>query len=258
MSPEQAQGKAVDKRTDIWAFGCVLFELLTGERAFTGENTTDCLVSVLTREPDWTLLPAATPPRIVELLRRCLRKDLRERLRDIGDARIEILSDGAVAASNIRELRGRSRALGAAAALLLAGVAVGAFTYRALGRVPAGQPTPRRLTFERGEIGAARFAPDGNTVAYSAEWRGEPRELFTTRLDSRESRALGMPGRLHAVSSTSELAFAPPGAFVGNIARVPLAGGAPRTVMDHVAWADWAPDGADLAVVRYPAEQRTD
>jgi serine/threonine protein kinase/Tol biopolymer transport system component len=250
MSPEQAKGNPVDKRTDIWGFGCVLFELLTGARAFTGENTTDCLVSVLTKEPDWTLLPAGTPPRIVELLRRCLRKDFRERLRDIGDARIEILSDGAVAASNIREPRGRSRAFGAAAALLLAGVAAGALTYRALERAPADPPTPRRLTFERGEIGAARFAPDGNTVVYSAEWRGEPPELFATRLDSRESRPLGMPGRLHAVSSTSELAFAPLGPVGAIIARVPLAGGAPRAVMDRVQWADWAPDGAELAVIR--------
>ena len=252
MSPEQARGNPVDKRTDIWAFGCVLFELLTGDRAFTGERATDCLVSVLTREPDWTLLPAATPPRIVELLRRCLKKDIRERLRDIGDARIEILSDGAVAASNIREPRGRSRALGAAAALLVAGVAAGALTYRALGRVPADPPTPRRLTFERGEIGAARFAPDGNTVVYSAEWRGEPPELFTTRLDSRESRPLGLSGQLQAVSSTSELAFTPLDAVGDSIARVPLAGGAPRAVMDYVASADWGPDGADLAVVRYP------
>jgi hypothetical protein len=163
MSPEQARGNPVDKRTDIWAFGCVLFELLTGERAFTGERATDCLVSVLTREPDWTLLPAATPPRIAELLRRCLRKDFRQRLRDIGDARIELLSGDVVEPSKRRR---HGRALGAAAALLVAGVAAGALTYRALGRVPADPPTPRRLTFERGEIGAARFAGDGNTVVY--------------------------------------------------------------------------------------------
>jgi eukaryotic-like serine/threonine-protein kinase len=249
MSPEQAQGKAVDKRTDIWAFGCVLFELLTGERAFTGENTTDCLVSVLTREPDWTLLPAATPARIVELLRRCLKKDLRERLRDIGDARIESLSDGVVASSSIRERRSRRWALGAGGALLFAGAAVGVLTYRALGSAPAAQPTPRRLTFERGEIRAGRFAPDGHTVVYSAEWHGEPSELFTIRLDSRESRPLGVSGRLYAVSPSSELAFAPLRPFA-NVAQVPLAGGAPRAVMDHVEWADWSTDGAELAIIR--------
>ena len=138
---------------------------------------------------------------------------------------------------------------GQIAALLVAGVGVGIVTYRALGRAAAEPPTPRRLTFERGEVGAARFAPDGNTVVYSARWRGEPSELFTTRLDSRESRPLGVPGRLHAVSSTSELAVDL--AYSSrNIARVPLAGGAPRAVMDHVTWTDWSADGADLAVVR--------
>ena len=90
MSPEQARGKAVDKRTDIWAFGCIVYEMLSGHRAFTGETVTDVLASILTTEPDWTLLPDATPPRIRELLVRCLQKDPARRLRDVGDARIEI------------------------------------------------------------------------------------------------------------------------------------------------------------------------
>jgi eukaryotic-like serine/threonine-protein kinase len=90
MSPEQARGKPVDKRTDIWSFGCVLFELLTGRRAFTGETVSDILVAILTRDPPWEALPAATPPRIRELLGRCFQKDPAQRLRDIGDARIEI------------------------------------------------------------------------------------------------------------------------------------------------------------------------
>jgi serine/threonine protein kinase/tetratricopeptide (TPR) repeat protein len=89
MSPEQARGKAVDKRTDIWAFGCVVYELLTGHRAFSGETVTDVLANILTLEPDWDALPADTPPRIRDLLGRCLQKDPNRRLRDIGDARIE-------------------------------------------------------------------------------------------------------------------------------------------------------------------------
>ncbi len=89
MSPEQARGKAVDKRTDIWAFGCVLYELLTGRRAFTGETVTDVLAAIVTSEPDWEALPPETPPRIRDLLGRCLQKDPNRRLRDAGDARIE-------------------------------------------------------------------------------------------------------------------------------------------------------------------------
>ena len=90
MSPEQARGKAVDRARDIWAFGCVLYEMLTGRRTFAGDEVSDVLASVLAREPDLAALPANTPPSIRRLLRRCLEKDRNERLRDIGDARIEI------------------------------------------------------------------------------------------------------------------------------------------------------------------------
>jgi serine/threonine-protein kinase len=90
MSPEQARGKAVDKRSDIWAFGCVLYEMLTGKQAFGGEAVTDTLGAVIHTEPTWQTLPARVSPRMLELLRRCLKKDPRERVRDIGDARIEI------------------------------------------------------------------------------------------------------------------------------------------------------------------------
>src|SRR6202158_3789047 len=90
MSPEQARGKTCDKRTDIWAFGCVLYELLTGRQAFQGESTTEILAAVLRVEPDWQVLPAATPVKIRDLLRRCLQNDVNPRARDAGDARIEI------------------------------------------------------------------------------------------------------------------------------------------------------------------------
>src|ERR1700687_4274463 len=90
MSPEQARAKAVDKRTDIWAFGCVLYELLTGKEAFRGGTVSDTIAAVLEREPEWQALPPATPAKIRDLLRRCLQKDSQRRLRDIGDARIEI------------------------------------------------------------------------------------------------------------------------------------------------------------------------
>ena len=94
MSPEQARGQAIDKRTDIWAFGCVLFEMLAGRRAFPGDTMSDTLVSILERDPDWAELPPATPAAVRTLLDRCLRKDPANRLHDIADARIE-LDDGA-------------------------------------------------------------------------------------------------------------------------------------------------------------------
>jgi tetratricopeptide (TPR) repeat protein/TolB-like protein len=98
MSPEQARGKGVDKRSDVWAFGCVLFEMLSGRRAFSGETPSDILADILTREPGWTALPADTPPRVRELLERCLQKDVNRRLRDIGDARI-VLEDAVTASA---------------------------------------------------------------------------------------------------------------------------------------------------------------
>jgi serine/threonine-protein kinase len=130
MSPEQARGKAVDKRTDIWAFGCVLYELLTGRQAFRGDTLSDMIAAVLEREPDWQALPSATPAKIRDLLRRCLQKDAQRRLRDLGDARMQI--DEAPAAA---QPRWRSRvalwiaAVGMMAVLLAAGLA-----YKVAGR----------------------------------------------------------------------------------------------------------------------------
>src|SRR5499425_2544352 len=102
MSPEQAKGKVVDRRTDIWAFGCVLYEMLTGRRLFGGETVSDTIAKILEREPDWRAIPSQTPEKIRELLRRCLEKDPRKRLRDIGDARIEIEDAIAARASKSR------------------------------------------------------------------------------------------------------------------------------------------------------------
>src|SRR5262249_5811061 len=101
MSPEQARGKPVDRRTDIWAFGIVLFEMLAGEPVFQGETLTDLLGVIIHKDPDWSALPAGTPPSIARLLRRCLTKDARQRLHDIADARIEIESVTEEQAENV-------------------------------------------------------------------------------------------------------------------------------------------------------------
>jgi len=106
MSPEQARGKAVDKRTDIWAFGCVLYELLTGKQAFHGEDVTDILAAVVRAEPDWQALPLATPSQIRNLLRRCLQKDRTLRLQAAGDARIEIQEALAAPATSVTATAG--------------------------------------------------------------------------------------------------------------------------------------------------------
>ena len=109
MSPEQARGKPVDKRTDVWAFGCVLYEMLTGKRAFEGETVTDVLAAVLTREPDWAALPEQTPAAVRRVLRKCLQRDAKLRLRDIADARLDLEELGGTTGTGPITIRRKSR-----------------------------------------------------------------------------------------------------------------------------------------------------
>ncbi len=143
MSPEQARGRTLDKRTDIWSYGCVVFEMLSGRRPFTGETISDIIAAILASEPDWNLLPNATPRRVRDLLRRCLEKDLNQRLRDIGDARLEIdtvLSGGKDSAPlpSSRRLPGARRAVAVFAAALAGAGAWWLATHR--GRAPDSAP----------------------------------------------------------------------------------------------------------------------
>jgi tRNA A-37 threonylcarbamoyl transferase component Bud32/Tol biopolymer transport system component len=259
MSPEQARGKSVDRRADIWAFGVVLYEMLAGRRLFDGETVSDVLASVLTREPNLGALPAATPPAVRQLVRRCLDRDPRHRLRDIGEARVLLEAPGAGAPPPAESRRPRSpwalAALGAA--LLVAGAIGGALVGRGVPAAGNDEVRVFPLTFRRGTVLSGRFAPDGETVVYGAAWDGEPLDVFSVRLDTRESRSIGVPGAdVLAVSSAGELALALGHRFTigwestGTLARMPLGGGSPREVLERVQNADWSPDGRDLAVVR--------
>jgi serine/threonine protein kinase len=149
MSPEQAKGREADKRSDVWGFGCVLYEMLTGERAFEGEDTSDTLAAVLRAEPDWKKLPAYTPPRLHRLLQRCLRRDPKNRLHDIGDARLEILGDdGPADATTPQEFQNsRIRSVVLVSVSLVVGAAVTAFSAFIWSRPATVKPaTIRRFT----------------------------------------------------------------------------------------------------------------
>jgi eukaryotic-like serine/threonine-protein kinase len=178
MSPEQARGKAVDKRTDIWAFGCVLYEMLAGCRAFSGDTATDAIAAILEREPRWNRLPAATPTAVRHLLRRCLEKDPKRRLRDIGDARIELEETLASPAPN--ELaHGKPASMTRRAAITaLAGAAAGAavggvFVSRWRPGATTRSLTRFRIPLPEGAVAVASFnkrvaiSPDGTHIAFN-------------------------------------------------------------------------------------------
>jgi len=203
MSPEQARGQAVDRRADIWAFGVCLFEMLTGRRLFVGETVSDTLASVLKVDPDWSTLPARTPRRVKRLLRRCLERDPKSRLRDIGDARIaieEVLAGGVEEEEETARVGGgtgtRHRALAGIGALV---VAAAAFLAGYLLRPDAPEPPVRKfvlpvpdLTASLGSGTTVAISPDGSRIAYTSEER-----LWVRDLNHIEPRAL--PGTDGAV-----------------------------------------------------------
>jgi len=243
MSPEQARGKLVDRRTDVWAFGCVLYECLTGRRAFEGTALADILAAIVQREPDYASLPAATPPRVRALLRRTLEKDPRQRLQHLGDARVELeraLAEPAEAeATRARPARAL---LGVGALGLGLGLALGWLAFvRRSGPATDGGPALARVALpilpSRNGI-HPRIAPDGRAVVFAAEEPdgkgGERTALFLRRLDATDS--LRLPG----TEQPRTLAFAPDGRTLAvavnaadggdpRLVRVRLAEGAPRT-----------------------------
>jgi TolB-like protein/tetratricopeptide (TPR) repeat protein len=194
MSPEQARGQAVDKRTDIWAFGCVLYEMLTGRATFGGNTVSDTLVSVLEREPDWAALPADTPASIRSLLQRCLRKDPQKRLHDIADARIEIDEHDSASTSFAPGVpaaaRGRFFA-GVIGAVLLA-VVVGA-AWRWLGPAAGGRPPPR------GDVPSVAVLPFVTI--------GDGEQYFADGVTEAVTTELGRVGGLRVIASNSTFKF---------------------------------------------------
>ena len=197
MSPEQARGQAIDKRTDIWAFGCLLFEMITGRLVFSGATVSDTIASVLERSPDWTALPPAMPPPLQHVLARCLEKDPKQRWRDIGDVRIEL--DDAEAwrpqtdSASPRASRARERAVWA---LLVALTAVGAAVVTPLFRRPPAPAEVRfTLAFPRGvaaDFAQLAISPDGQQIVVAPGVGGgpQPTPLWLRPLASTSGRLL--------------------------------------------------------------------
>jgi Tol biopolymer transport system component len=265
MSPEQAAGQPVDFRSDQFSFGSILYEMATGERAFHRKTGVETLAAILREEPKPVaqLNPEAPAP-LRWIIERCLAKEPDERYastkdlaRDLKSARDHLSETSTVSLTVAPARPRRGWLLPAAAGLAVGALAAFLLLRRPAAEEPAGQPSFRQVTFRRGAVHGARFAPDGKTIVYSAAWDGKPAEIFTTQADSPESRPLGVSAAaLAAVSSSSELALLLRPRYlvgfelVGTLARVPLNGGAPREVANDVTDADWSPDGAELVVTR--------
>ncbi|HVT48417.1 MAG TPA: protein kinase [Vicinamibacterales bacterium] len=256
MAPEQARGRSVDKRADIWAFGVVLFEMLTGRQLFTGETVSDTLAAVLRQEIDWTTLPNDTPARVRQLLRRCLDRDPKQRLRDIGEARVLLSeADIAVDAGGAAPLATpppsrRWRWLGVTAAIVLAAVVgAGAWWFKPSTPVPLRRfdlPPDIAANGVRAAFGSfsgAAIAPDGSAIAYVAGGH-----LYVRALDARAPRDLGL-----AAPTIHQLFWSPDSRWIGFAAehalhRVPAAGGAPFVIAPipetgRILDAIWLPSG---------------
>jgi len=262
MSPEQVRGKTADARSDIFSFGSILYEMLSGRRAFTGDSAADTMSAILREEPpDLSVTNQSISPGLERIVRHCLEKNPEQRFHSAHDLAfdLEALSgtSGQAALAGKPAVRRKPLpwlAVAAAAAILLAAFAAGRL-WR-----PKGPPSLsfHRITYRRGTVGDARFAPDGQTVVYSAAWDGNPPEIFATVPGTSDSRALGLRvANLEAIaiSPTGELAVTLPrlegGTAVGNtLARVPLGGGAPRPILEDAMTMDWSRDGKSLAVAR--------
>jgi serine/threonine protein kinase/Tol biopolymer transport system component len=267
MSPEQASGQAIDFRSDQFSFGSLVYEMLTGRRAFQKGTRVETLAAVIREDPEPILVLAPKAPAPLRwIVERCLAKSPEERYASTRDLARDLQSvrdhfseiDAAAAFPGVPAHASRRPRKWLAPGLALAVVALVAAAYVAgTGARSPKSPSFHRLTFRDGTIWSARFAPDGRTVLYGAAWGRAPIQIFAMRPESPESAPLPLPpANLLAVSSTGEMAISvgarPIGAFRsrGTLARTSLAGGEPREVLESVEAADWSPDGGSLAVVR--------
>jgi hypothetical protein len=262
MSPEQVRGQTSDHRSDLFSFGAILYEMLSGRRAFRGETSVETMSAILKEDPpELAETNRSVPPALERIVRHCLEKNPEERFQSARDVAFNLQSlsgstSQVAAIAPVRQPAARMSRIAAIAGLSLAALA--AVFWAGWSLRPASSPSFKPLTFRRGTVTAARFAPDGQNVIYSAAWEGNPHpELFSTRIDGVASRPLEIgDADLLGISPQGEMALLQHWhrtfgwQRTGMLARLPLSGGASKEMLDGVEDADWARDGSRLAVIR--------
>jgi Tol biopolymer transport system component len=256
MSPEQVRAQPVDHRSDIFSFGAVLYEMLSGRRAFRGASAVETMNAILKEDPpELSDTNRSLPPALDRIVGHCLEKNPEERFQSARDIAFDLDALSGQSSLSIARpgARARARWLKPVAAGLAALLAVAAAWVA--GRRGAETPVPdfKPLTFRRGSVDSARFTPDGRTVVFTARWEGRPPEIFSTQPGSPEARSFDLTDTvLVGVSSAGEMAVGlrRPSRPGRTLARMPLGGGAPREVLEDVNGADWGPDGSSFMVVR--------
>lgn len=269
MSPEQVRGEIADHRSDIFSLGTILYEMLSGRRAFAGETAVEKMNAILKEDPPpLSQTNRKIPPAMERIVHHCLEKNSEERFRSAHDLAfaLEALSEfSGMSSVSVAPETTRRRFLPVAVAFLISvAIALAFFVGKKTGFVSGKNvgeqrgantelPTFERITFRRGVIESARFASDGHTIVYTAAWEGGPMEIYSAFPESPEARPLGfLNARILSMSAAGEMAILlhfTPEAW-GTLARVPLSGGAPREILEDIHGADWSPDGKNLAVVR--------
>jgi eukaryotic-like serine/threonine-protein kinase len=259
MSPEQVRGRDVDARSDIFSFGAVFYEMLSGKRAFKRDSAVETMSAILKEEPPELVETGRNvSPSLDRIVRHCLEKSPAARFQSAGDIAfdLEALSSASQSHAAISALPSKSfawkRVAAIAAVPLLVGIGL------AIGRRggKSALPVYQQLTFQRGTIVSARFAPDGSTIVYGAAWNGRPFEVFTVRPESQLSRPLGFAGDILSISPAGDMALSLRRRFIssfdstGTLAEVSMSGSAPHEILEGIESASWGPDGKTLAVVR--------
>jgi eukaryotic-like serine/threonine-protein kinase len=261
MSPEQVRGQAMDHRTDIFALGAILYEILTGKRAFKRDSNVETMNAILKEEPPdlEEIIPNLTPG-LDRVLRHCLEKNPAQRFQSASDVAfdLETISSHSGTGSRLKVVAAERRTYWKPVAVaLLVATALATTYYAARRSAPAATPRFRQLTFQRGTIYGAKFAPDGQSILFSAAWNGAPKpQIYTTRTDALMSRPIELlDSQVLSVSSKGEMAIRQrtetSGVVVpqGMLSVVPLTGGAPRELLGDVLDASWNPGGDSLAAV---------